>query len=119
TNNTIFNASLGLNLIATAGNSGVISQNVIRNCLGAGAAIATLGTGTLQFISNQFGECGIAAATPVISAQAVTDPNSILVLNNVYQGHANNLTFYVSSASHLNFVSGNAQTQTALGNSLP
>jgi hypothetical protein len=39
--------------------------------------------------------------------------------NNVYQGHANWLQYFMQSSGHLNFVSGNTQTQTALPNNLP
>ena len=102
------------------GNTGVIFQNVIRNCDAFAASLLVSGTGaSMQFLSNSFGECGLNQAVPVLRCNASTGPDSLVILNNVYAGHANMLTSYIYSDNHVNLVAGNAQTQTALPNSIP
>jgi polygalacturonase len=118
TQNVISGGATGL-FLHSAGSSNVVSQNIMRNCGGAGAVISTgAGTGNVAFLSNQFGECGTTTAGPVINL-IPNGFNDITVMNNVYQGHANLLTDFLSSSAHLNFVSGNTQTQTALANNIP
>jgi hypothetical protein len=111
----------GIFLFNQDGASGTVSQNTFRNCEATGAVLFSTSNGTLQFIGNQFGECNGALLpnTAVIDCSPSGGPDSIILLNNVYAGHANGLTDFISSSAHLNFVSGNAQTQTALPNQIP
>jgi len=119
TQNVISGGALGLQIFNT-GVSNVISQNIVRNCGHTGASIgSSVGSSNIAFVSNQFGECGVAGPGAVIALSPTQGPNDITLLNNVYQGHANSLTFFIDSLAHLNFVSGNTQTQTALPNNLP
>lgn len=112
------NAVVAQNL--AAGQTGIIAQNVFRNCGGSGAVLQCSGAGSaIQFLSNQFGECGTTLIQPVIGVNTLSGPDSVPILNNVYAGHGNMLNFYVQSVQHLNVVSGNAQTQSVLGNSIP
>jgi hypothetical protein len=106
--------------LSSSGVSNVVSQNIIRDCRSEGAIIQTsAGSGNVAFLSNQLGECGTVNATPVVQLAPGLGPNDITVINNIYTGHANALTFFLRSTAHLNFVSGNTQTQTALANSIP
>lgn len=96
------------------------SQNIVRNCGAVGAYVAGVtGSGNIAFVGNQFGECGFAVAGMVMIFEPTQGPNDITVMNNVYQGLANSLKYFMQSSGHLNFVSGNTQTQTALPNNLP
>jgi polygalacturonase len=109
-----------IQVIAGATSSGVISQNIFRNCAGSGAVLnVTAAGGSVQFISNQFGECGLTTVAPVINASTTGGPDAIVVFSNLYQGHVNNLNYYILSGQHLDFVAGNTQTQTTLGNLIP
>jgi hypothetical protein len=118
--NNTFNGLGGISVLNLAGFTGIVSQNVFQTCASSGAFIHTVGPGgTFQFTGNQFGECGLTTANPVISVINAGGPDSVILLNNVYEGHANMLTFYISSTAHINLVSGNAQTQTTLANNIP
>ncbi|PWT95921.1 MAG: hypothetical protein C5B53_10580 [Candidatus Melainabacteria bacterium] len=115
TRNNTWNGANAMNILPTAGTTGIISQNVMRNVGGIGANISS-GGGVVQFVGNQFGECGFLSLTQaVILANPGLNPDSIVLLNNVYSGHANGLATYISSGgNHINLVSGNTQTQTTL-----
>jgi hypothetical protein len=120
TRNITSGGSVGITLTGGNGFSGVVSQNVIRNCGATGALIVTnVGGGAIQFVSNQFGECGTQSIADVIDVTPLGGADSLVLLNNVYQGHQNQLIFFIRSLAHLNLVSGNAQTQTVLPNSIP
>ncbi|PWT95923.1 MAG: hypothetical protein C5B53_10590 [Candidatus Melainabacteria bacterium] len=120
TNNLVLSAGIGINIQNTAGSGGVVTQNVIQNCAQEGIVDVTVPFGGgVQLIGNKFGECGTVSNTPVILVNAGGGPDSVVVLNNVYSGHANLLTFFISTIGHVNVVSGNAQTQTVLTNNLP
>ncbi|PWT95925.1 MAG: hypothetical protein C5B53_10600 [Candidatus Melainabacteria bacterium] len=120
TRNVTSGGNTGITVTGGGGFSGVISQNVIRNCVQTGAVIITnIGGGGVQFVGNQFGECGTQSLAAVIDMTPLGGPDSVVLLNNVYQGHQNQLLFFIRSLLHVNVVSGNAQTQTALPNSLP
>ena len=101
--------------------SGLIQENTIRNVTEWGAAIATTNSsGTIQFLGNQFGECGLSYPnSQVILAIAAGGPDSIILMNNSYQGHANSLGYFMYGLFHIDVVAGNTQTQTTLPNSIP
>lgn len=118
--NSTFNGSVGLTAMLSAGQSGTVSQNVIRNPSGAGASIQTSGAGAnVQFTANQFGECGLTSPSAAIAVFPNGGADTVVLLNNVYHGHGNMLTHFIASSAHINVVSGNAQTQAVLPNNLP
>jgi hypothetical protein len=73
--------------------------------------------------ANTFGECGLVASSPnsviQVAGFAPNDPNGLAITNNVYAGHINHLQFFIQSSVHINGVTGNTQTQTALSNQIP
>ncbi|PWT95924.1 MAG: hypothetical protein C5B53_10595 [Candidatus Melainabacteria bacterium] len=118
TNNHVLNAGIGINVQTSGG--GVVTQNVIQNCAMEGVVVATvLPGGGAQVIGNLFGECGLISGTPVIQVVPTGGPDSVVVLNNVYAGHANMLSHFIFCTGHVNVVSGNAQTQTVLDIVIP
>jgi hypothetical protein len=120
TQNTFSGGILGMFVANPANFTGVVAQNTIRNCNQYGAIIATTSGGGLQFLSNKFGECGIViGGSAVILAIPQGGPDTMPILNNIYEGHTNLLTNYIFAIFHLSTVAGNAQTQTALPNSIP
>lgn len=112
----------------TFGTGDAISQNLIHNTGSAGIRVDSAAANALAVNLNQFGECGLldnSASSAVILANAGSSANlaNVTVTNNSYQGHANNLKFYVNGhggAGHLAGanVTGNTQTQTSLANQL-
>lgn len=121
TKNNTWNGGSGLSISDfVPGATGVVSQNVVRNTASAGAALNVAAGTNVQFVSNLFGECGLGAGpVPGVITASSPDPNAIVLLNNVYAGHTNNLANYISASTHINVVSGNVQNQTALPNQLP
>jgi hypothetical protein len=120
TGNSTSGASTGIFIQNLAGCAGVVSQNFFRNCYQFGAALSTApASGTLQFIGNQFGECGLATAADVIVCGNAGGSNSIILLNNIYAGHVNLLQDYIISNTAIAIVTGNVQTQTMLPSSVP
>jgi hypothetical protein len=118
TQNVTSGGAVGLS-ISSSDVGNVISQNICRNCQFVGASVSTsTGTGNVPFLNNVFGECGLAGVNQVLSFNP-TGSNDITVFNNIYAGHANGQSFFMTSSVHLNFVSGNTQLQTALPNNLP
>jgi hypothetical protein len=111
-------------LYDSGGNNNFVTQNTIHNCGGQGIYVVNVASSALQVTSNLFGECGLTGTSPVISvggAGADASGASTFVQNNSYQGHVNNLDFYVQcSFTAPNIpaanVTGNTQTQTALSN---
>jgi parallel beta-helix repeat protein len=111
-----------------AGNN-LVTQNTIHNCGFEGIFVSNSATSAIQVTSNQFGECGLLSASPIIfisdggvPANDASGPTTF-VQNNSYQGHLNNLTFYIQcsyTSPHIPAanVTGNTQTQTALSNSI-
>jgi hypothetical protein len=107
-----------------------VAQNVIRNTGSAGIHVTSAAANTVVVTSNLFGECGLldtSAGSAVILTNGTTaNLANVTVTNNTYEGHANDLKFYIdgdpgnASNHHLNAanVSGNTQTQTTLANQL-
>lgn len=120
TNNTVTGSTLvGITVATVTDGTGQVTQNTIRNCGSQGlAGICGPGNSSVRLIGNQLGECGITTSQPAILC-APNGPDSIIVLNNVYAGHNNNLTAFITSTAHLNYVSGNVQTQSLLPNNIP
>ncbi|PWT95922.1 MAG: hypothetical protein C5B53_10585 [Candidatus Melainabacteria bacterium] len=119
TQNVTDGGSFGI-FFANTGNFNSITQNTIRNCSGPAIVVQSLGgAGNLPIIGNQFGECGLGGSGAVVSLNLHNGPDGTTVLNNVYAGHQNMLTFFVVSNIHINLFAGNTQTQTALANIIP
>jgi parallel beta-helix repeat protein len=103
-----------------------VTQNVIHNCGGSGITVDNGGASAIQVTGNAFGECGLFSALPVIAvgpSGADASGATTFIQNNSYQGHLNNLTFYVqclftSPNIPAANVTGNTQTQTTLQNSI-
>jgi hypothetical protein len=80
-------------------------------------------TSAVQVSDNTFGECDLGPGTfPVIrTTGGAASAATTFVQNNSYQGHLNNLTFFVQSTGNSLLpanVTGNTQTQTMLSNSI-
>ena len=121
TGNTTDGDGTGI-FVSITGGTGICSQNIIRNCQTNGAVIQPEGPGgNVQFVGNQFGECGLGGVGPVILVAfgLGSGPDSVTLLTNIYAGHANLLNFYIQSTNHINVVSGNTQLQTTLPNMIP
>jgi hypothetical protein len=124
--NDTWGGTFGMEIGVSGPTGNMVTQNTIHNCGGVGIDIGNSGgvpfTSAIQVSSNAFGECGLDGPFPVIRIQAgAASAATSFIQNNSYQGHLNNLTFYVES--DLNGilpenVTGNTQTQTMLTNSL-
>ena len=88
--------------------------------------MGNIATSALEISGNAFGECGLVGRAAVIFVQgdgSDVSAATTFIQNNSYQGHTNQLLFYVEClftnphipASH---VTGNTQTQTTLMNSI-
>lgn len=105
------------------GNSVItVSQNVIRNVGGPALAVRAVdGPSSIQFVNNAFGEAGLVGTNPNLPVIRVRGPlsnvSAVQVLNNVYQGHVNNLVnlVFAPNVPAAN-VTGNFGTQTTLPN---
>jgi hypothetical protein len=126
--NSTFNGINGVSLSGTgATNSNAVSQNMIQGCGAAGIFLVNGATTDIQLASNTFGECGLTDsglstnnAVILVTGNSASG-NTTFIENNVYQGHNNGLTSYITSAFHIPGanVSGNTQSQTTLPNNIP
>jgi hypothetical protein len=101
-----------------------IEQNTIHNCGSSGIWIdASRSTNLVPTLlnNNVFGECGLfdtsltSAVISVFLSPTAPLVTSSQIMNNSYQGHANNLQFYVEAPKFSpSNISGNMQSQTAL-----
>jgi hypothetical protein len=122
--NDTWGGSYGFEIVSAGSNNNFVTQNTIHNSGAAGVYVGNIASSAIQVTSNVFGECGLVfPAAVIIIAGADASGANTFVQNNSYQGHLNNLTSYVQctyTAPHIPAanVTGNTQTQTALGNSI-
>src|SRR5262249_47569784 len=106
--NSAIGGSVGVNITSAGSNSGnVVTQNLIGSCGAQGVLLSNAAGSAIQVSSNQFGECGLQDIG-ILPSNAVVYVNgnsasgaSTFVQNNQYTGHANGLSFYISSAFHI------------------
>jgi hypothetical protein len=100
--------------------SHTVVENTIHNCGSSAIYLYNYSYNVPTLLNNNvFGECGLldtSGNSAVITADgSAAYLTSTQIMNNSYQGHANNLQYYVyaTSVPGLN-ISGNTQTQTSL-----
>jgi hypothetical protein len=108
-------------------NANSILQNMVNNCGGAGISLNNGTTTAIQLNANMLATCGVndtgsgnTQNAVILINGASSSGNTTVIINNAYQGPADGLNFYISSAFHIPAanVTGNTQT-TALPNNLP